>query len=89
MLQIAGVQQLSIEPMERRLVAYRLRPPKTLNQSEPGIKPAETMRVDIERLDQLMNLAGQLAIGKARITQIGDKLKKSVAEKDCPPLATK
>ncbi len=29
-----------------------------------------------------MNLAGQLVIGKARITQIGDRLKKSVAEKD-------
>ena len=29
-----------------------------------------------------MNLAGQLVIGKARITQISDRLKKSVAEKD-------
>lgn len=50
--------------------------------AEPAIKPAETLRVDIERLDQLMNLAGQLAIGKARMTQISDQLKKSVAEKD-------
>ena len=29
-----------------------------------------------------MNLAGQLAIGKARMTQISDKLKKAVSEKD-------
>jgi len=29
-----------------------------------------------------MNLAGQLVIGKARITQISDKLKKAVGEKD-------
>ncbi|WP_254510157.1 chemotaxis protein CheA [Anatilimnocola floriformis] len=38
-------------------------------------KPAETIRVDIERLDQLMNLAGQLVINKARFAQLGDQLK--------------
>ncbi|MBC8351597.1 MAG: chemotaxis protein CheA [Planctomycetes bacterium] len=38
-------------------------------------KPAETLRVDIERLDQLMNLAGQLVINKARFGQIGDGLR--------------
>ena len=53
-----------------------------LRPAEPGAKPAETLRVDIERLDELMNLAGQLVIGKARITQIGERLKKSVSEKD-------
>ena len=48
---------------------------------ESGAKPAETMRVDIERLDELMNLAGQLAIGKARVAQIGERLKKALTEK--------
>jgi two-component system, chemotaxis family, sensor kinase CheA len=38
-------------------------------------KPAETLRVDIERLDQLMNLAGQLVINRARFGQIHEKLK--------------
>ena len=38
-------------------------------------KPAETLRVDIERLDHLMNLAGQLVINKARFGQIGEQLK--------------
>ena len=38
-------------------------------------KPTETLRVDIERLDQLMNLSGQLVINRARFTQIGDRLK--------------
>ena len=33
------------------------------------------MRVDIERLDKLMSLAGQLVINKARFRQIGDSLK--------------
>ncbi len=44
-------------------------------------KPTETLRVDIERLDQLMNLAGQLVINKARFTQIGDSLKSVLANK--------
>lgn len=39
-------------------------------------KPTETLRVDIERLDQLMNLAGQLVITKARFSQIGQGLKR-------------
>lgn len=38
-------------------------------------KPTETLRVDIDRLDQLMNLAGQLVINKARFGQIGGRLK--------------
>ncbi|MBX7168804.1 MAG: chemotaxis protein CheA [Pirellulales bacterium] len=38
-------------------------------------RPTETLRVDIERLDQLMNLAGQLVINKARFTQIGEGLR--------------
>ncbi|NOY41849.1 MAG: hypothetical protein GXP26_08440 [Planctomycetes bacterium] len=38
-------------------------------------KPTETLRVDIERLDHLMNLAGQLVINKARFGQIGENLK--------------
>ena len=42
---------------------------------DPGAKPAETLRVDIERLDHLMNLAGQLVINKARFVQIGEGMK--------------
>ncbi|MGC3969907.1 MAG: chemotaxis protein CheA [Pirellulales bacterium] len=44
-------------------------------QAEPKAKPTETLRVDIERLDQLMNLSGQLVINRARFSQIGDRLK--------------
>lgn len=46
---------------------------KTANESKS--KPTETLRVDIERLDQLMNLAGQLVINRARFGQIADQLK--------------
>ena len=38
-------------------------------------RPNQTLRVDIGRLDQLMNLAGQLVINKARFSQIGDSLR--------------
>ena len=49
--------------------------------AEAGSRPAETLRVDIERLDHLMNLAGQLVINKARFTQIGESLKKALIGK--------
>lgn len=38
-------------------------------------KSVETLRVDIERLDQLMNLAGQLVITRARLSELSEKLK--------------
>jgi two-component system, chemotaxis family, sensor kinase CheA len=79
-LQVAGVASVAIEPLERRQTPVIA--PIEARPAEHAAKPAETLRVDIERLDELMNLAGQLVIGKARITQISDRLKKSVAEKD-------
>lgn len=54
--------------------------------ADSGAKPAETLRVDIERLDHLMNLAGQLVINKARFTQIGDSLKKAIIGKQSSQL---
>ena len=44
-------------------------------------RPTETLRVDIDRLDQLMNLAGQLVISRARFSQIGESLKASIGGK--------
>ena len=38
-------------------------------------RPMDTVRVDAERLDQLMDLAGQLVINKARFSRIGEALK--------------
>ncbi len=46
-----------------------------------GNKPTETLRVDIDRLDQLMNLAGQLVINKARFTKISEGLKQLSSNK--------
>lgn len=50
-------------------------------QAATGNRPAETLRVDIERLDQLMNLSGQLVINKARFSQIGDSLRNALGNK--------
>ena len=47
-----------------------------LPRAEVKSKPTETLRVNIERLDKLMSLAGQLAINKARFRQIGESLKR-------------
>ena len=82
MLMIAGVHRVAAELFERRKIpTAKLVAPvaRAGGPPEHGVKPAETLRVDIERLDRLMNLAGQLTISKARITQIGDTLKKHVA----------
>lgn len=60
------------------------------SSAEPGgaesAKPTETLRVDIERLDQLMNLAGQLVINKARFSRLNDALKGVLSGKN--PLQT-
>ena len=49
--------------------------------TETASKPVETVRVDIDRLDQLMNMAGQLVINKARFSQINASMKRSVGSK--------
>lgn len=59
----------------------------------PGGEPrkgrvAETLRVDVDRLDQLMNLAGELVINKARFAQIADGLRTLFQEAASPQLAT-
>ncbi len=55
--------------------AAKVAPAAKTRSADSAAKPTETLRVDIERLDQLMNLAGQLVINKARFTRIGDRLK--------------
>jgi two-component system chemotaxis sensor kinase CheA len=73
-LHVAGIQQILVEPLIRKQSNGKSAAAKAAT-SEPGVKPAETLRVEVERLDRLMNLAGQLAIGKARVSQIGESLK--------------
>ncbi len=58
--------------------------PSSANRStaaKSASKPAETIRVEIERLDQLMNLTGQLVISKARFAELCEQLKSLVGRK--------
>ena len=53
---------------------------KPIQAGEPraaggGQRPTETVRVDIDRLDHLMDLASQLVISRAQFAQIGDKFR--------------
>ena len=63
LLRQAGIRWMAIEPLVSGVRASC--PPKTAETAALQ-KPAETVRVDVERLDQLMNLAGQLSIGQSR-----------------------
>ena len=73
-LQVSGIQGMTVEPLAQKRSDAKTSPTRG-TPAESGVKPAETLRVDVERLDRLMNLAGQLAIGKASVAQIGDNLK--------------
>jgi two-component system chemotaxis sensor kinase CheA len=46
----------------------------TAEPAEGKSKVAETVRVDIDRLDNLMNLAGELVVNKARFVQIARQM---------------
>jgi two-component system chemotaxis sensor kinase CheA len=49
--------------------------------SDSPQRPTETVRVDIDRLDHLMDLAGQLVINRAQFAQLGDKLRAVLGHK--------
>jgi len=48
--------------------------PVDVEPSERKARIAETVRVDIERLDHLMNLTGELVVNKARFVQIARQM---------------
>lgn len=51
----------------------KLASPKAVNNISGKNKLSQTVRVDIERLDNLMNLVGELVINRTRLEQIGLK----------------
>jgi two-component system chemotaxis sensor kinase CheA len=89
-LKIVGVAEVEAEPLNASAVtaapaaqfeAPRDRAATTDESKTQENRPVETLRVDIERLDQLMNLAGQLVINKARFARIGEGLKQTTGNK--------
>lgn len=47
---------------------------KPQNQAQPDVKVAPTVRVDIDRLDNLMNLVAELLINKTRLEEISSRM---------------
>jgi two-component system chemotaxis sensor kinase CheA len=64
-----------VAPASTTLAAKPVAQESEQRGGDGGQRPAETVRVDIDRLDHLMDLAGQLVINKAQFAQIGDKLR--------------
>ena len=50
---------------------------ETVSTAEPQNKVVETVRVDIQRLDRLMNLAGELVVNRARFIQLASQMKET------------
>lgn len=50
---------------------------ETVSTVEPQSKVVETVRVDIQRLDRLMNLAGELVVNRARFIQLASQMKET------------
>ncbi len=49
---------------------------------------SETLRIDTERLDQLMNLTGELVISKARFTRISEELNEIFRDASSPMIVS-
>jgi len=83
LLRQAGIRWMAIEPL---VSPFAAQPPSAVptvysqpRAAVPPSKPAETVRVDVERLDQLIGLVGQLSIGQSRLAEVGGQLKAAAA----------
>lgn len=91
---ILELENVSIELLSGR--ASEEPPKKTPTESEPppatSVKDVEeenslrsisrTVRVDIEKLDSLMNIVGELVLSKGAIASVGDRLRNGGADRD-------
>jgi len=73
---ISEVKAVEIHPLTARLtVAPEAAAPSAQEESDmkgrPGRKTSQTIRVDVGRLDKLMNLVGELVIDRTRMVQLG------------------
>lgn len=63
-----------IEPTEVVSAEANLKRTSSLDAVESQTKVVETLRVDIQRLDRLMNLAGELVVNRARFVQLASQM---------------
>jgi len=81
-LDFAESREVEVEPAKSSSepTAHEAKPP-AVESATPRVQ--ETMRVDIDRLDDLMNLAGELIVSHAQFTQVakdlGGELRRSSA----------
>jgi two-component system, chemotaxis family, sensor kinase CheA len=67
------VNQEQVLPDSKPVVsAFKTDP--SLEPTEPQPKVVETLRVDIQRLDRLMNLAGELVVNRAQFVQLASQM---------------
>ena len=72
------VNEVPVEPLKGKDTAKEDAPVRSATQQIPAVPPKaadhkkanQTVRVDIGRLDKLMNLVGELVIGRARIERL-------------------
>ncbi|MHC5004076.1 MAG: chemotaxis protein CheW [Planctomycetota bacterium] len=71
---------VAIEAPAAAAAAPEVEEPAVVETAAPASEPravartGETMRVDIERLDDLMNLAGELVVNRARFVQVASEV---------------
>ena len=53
-------------------------------QKTQAHKEESTIRIEVKKLDELMNLAGELVLGKNRLILLNNIVKKSDATEQCP-----
>ncbi|MFT5353688.1 MAG: two-component system chemotaxis sensor kinase CheA [Polyangiales bacterium] len=67
------------EPSEVAMVRHTARPPTAegvpAREETPQRRVTNSVRVDIRKLDHLMNVVGELAIVRSRMGQLGDKVR--------------
>ncbi|MFW5829788.1 MAG: chemotaxis protein CheA, partial [Planctomycetota bacterium] len=72
------VERVDIQALEVDPQAATPEPSKAAVAGDSNLRPlapqAETVRVETVRLDEMMNIAGELVITKARVSQLGDEL---------------
>lgn len=72
-LDIDQVKKVEIQKIEAKTLLDSLKKPEA--QKTAKANNLKTMRVDVGRLDKLMNMTGELVISKARLFQIDQQLK--------------
>ena len=87
-----AVSANTVQPMNSKQPLPQSKASPKKQQKKPvtkKVKPTETLRVEIERLDQLMNMAGQLVINKARFSKLGDNIKSQLGNKQVSQITSR